>query len=130
MSGKYNVGYGKPPATGQFKRGQSGNPKGRRKGARNLKTDLLEELHDRVAVTDRGKRRTFTKQQALLKRLMAEALSGNLKAATLLLQLSMQFERAGDFVPATTPLSSDDIDILQRYAASLEKKSRPPEQGD
>ena len=130
MSPKYDIGYGKPPASSRFQKGQSGNPKGRRKGARNLKTDLLEELHDRVAVSDRGKRRTLTKQQALLKRLMADALSGNLKAAALLLQLNMQFERAGDFVPATTPLASDDIEILQRYAASLEKKSKPPKQGE
>jgi hypothetical protein len=37
----------------------------------------------------------------------------------------MQFERAGDFVPATTPLSSEDEEILQRYAASVQAKSKP-----
>jgi len=124
MSGKYDVGFGKPPASKQFKKGQSGNPRGRRKGSRNLKTDLLEELHDRIAVSERGKRRTLTKQQALLKRLMQEALSGNLKATALLLQLSMQFERAGDFVPATTPLSSEDMEILRRYAATAQSKHK------
>ena len=123
MADKYEVGYGKPPAAGRFPKGKSGNPKGRRKGARNLKTDLLEELHDRISVSERGKRRTLTKQQALLKRLMQEALSGNLKAGALLLQLSMQFERAGEFVPAATPLSSDDEEILKRYVASAQAKS-------
>ena len=122
MTGKYDVGYGKPPAAGQFKKGASGNPKGRRKGARNLKTDLLEELHDRVSVSERGKRRMLTKQQALLKRLMQEALSGNHKSIALLLNLSMQFERSGDFVPAMTPLSSEDMEILKRYAASAQMK--------
>jgi hypothetical protein len=125
MTGKYDVGYGKPPTAGQFKKGKSGNPKGRRKGARNLKTDLLEELHDRITVSERGKRRTVTKQQALLKRFMQEALSGNYKAAALLFNLSMQFERAGDFVPATTPLSSEDMEILRRYAAKAQPKSKP-----
>jgi hypothetical protein len=123
MTGKYDVGYGRPPAPYKFQKGQSGNPKGRRKGARNLKTDLLEELHDRISISERGRKKTLTKQQALLKRLMNEALSGNLKASALLLQLSMQFERSGDFVPATTPLSSDDMNILQRYVSSLEKKA-------
>lgn len=121
MVDKYEVGYGKPPAARRFPKGQSGNPKGRRKGARNLKTDLLEELHERIAVSERGKRRTLTKQQALLKRLMQEALSGNHKASALLLQLSMQFERAGDFVPATTPLSDEDIEILRRYTDAARK---------
>jgi DNA-binding PucR family transcriptional regulator len=125
MTGKYDVGYGKPPTAGQFKKGKSGNPKGRRKGARNLKTDLLEELHDRIPISERGRRKTFTKQQVLLKRLMNEGISGNFKASALLLQLSMQFERAGDFVPATTPLSSEDEEILQRYAASVQAKSKP-----
>ena len=34
----FSVGYGKPPAHTQFKPGQSGNPKGRRKGQRNVRT--------------------------------------------------------------------------------------------
>src|SRR4051812_9130537 len=28
---KYEVGYGRPPVTGRFKKGQSGNPSGRRR---------------------------------------------------------------------------------------------------
>ena len=32
---QYEVGYGKPPKSTQFKPGRSGNPKGRTKGSRN-----------------------------------------------------------------------------------------------
>lgn len=38
------VGYGKPPRHSQFKPGQSGNPRGRKKGSRGLRTDLHAEL--------------------------------------------------------------------------------------
>ena len=40
---KYDVGYGKPPVTTRFKKGKSGNPRGRRKGAKNKLPTLNEE---------------------------------------------------------------------------------------
>ena len=43
-SERSEVGYRKPPKATQFKQGQSGNPHGRPKGTKNLKTDLIEEL--------------------------------------------------------------------------------------
>ena len=44
----YEVGYGKPPKSGQFKPGQSGNPKGRPKGAKNFKTELATVLANMI----------------------------------------------------------------------------------
>lgn len=40
------IGYKKPPRHTRFRKGQSGNPKGRPKGTQNLKTDLAEELSE------------------------------------------------------------------------------------
>ncbi len=54
MSGDYDVGYGKPPQHTRFRKGQSGNPTGRPKGARNLKTELLEELQEQILVREGG----------------------------------------------------------------------------
>ena len=60
----YNVGYGKPRSHGRFKPGQSGNPKGRPKGAKNksptlheerLKSSVLEEAYRTIKVNDGDK---------------------------------------------------------------------------
>ena len=44
--GDYEVGYGKPPRHTRFKRGRSGNPRGRHPGSRNLSTVLSEALNE------------------------------------------------------------------------------------
>jgi hypothetical protein len=38
------VGYGQPPVASRFKPGTSGNPKGRPRGAKNLKTLVKEAM--------------------------------------------------------------------------------------
>ena len=73
--GGYGVGYGRPPQHTRFKPGQSGNPKGRPKGTINLKTDLMEELSERISVSEGGKPKKLSKQRALLKSLVAKAIT-------------------------------------------------------
>jgi len=51
----------------RFKRGQSGNPKGRPGGAKNLSTLLSEALNEAVIVAENGGRRKITKRQAIIK---------------------------------------------------------------
>ena len=44
----YEVGYGKPPTNTRFRKGQSGNRTGRPKGVKNFKTELSEELEEKI----------------------------------------------------------------------------------
>src|SRR3990172_3762040 len=83
----YQVGYGKPPVSRRFQPGRSGNPRGRPKGTKNLKTDLVEELAERVQVIENGRRITLSKQRLVVKALTAKAVKGDTKAASILISL-------------------------------------------
>ena len=74
----YEVGYGKPPRRTRFKKGQSGNPRGRLPGAKNLKTLLSEALNEFVIVTENGGRRKITKRQAIITQLVNRSATADL----------------------------------------------------
>ena len=83
----YAVGYGKPPASTQFRKGQSGNRSGRPKGTNNLRTDLLEELREKVTLKEGERTKKVTKQRAIVKTLVAKVLKGDPRTATTLIGL-------------------------------------------
>lgn len=95
----YEVGRGKPPKHTQFKKGQSGNPKGRGKGVRNFATEIRAELNSLVPVTENGRRKKITKRKAVAKQLVNKAAAGDPKAIPVLLNEVRQHE-AG---PAVDP---------------------------
>jgi hypothetical protein len=97
--GAYEVGFGKPPRSTKFKPGQSGNSKGRPKGAKNFATALEEELNASVPITENGKRRKIAKRQVIAKLLVNKAATGDLRAIPLLLNETRIQE--GHFADAT-----------------------------
>ena len=117
MSG-YKVGYGKPPKAKQFKRGKSGNPKGRPKGSLNLATDLTAELGEHITVREDGRPRKVSKQRALIKSLMAKALQGDIRAMASLLAL---YARVITEPPhdENQPIEADELQVLRRFAPRL-----------
>lgn len=93
----YDVGYGKPPKGSQYKRGQSGNPGGRppiapppppkEAGLAELEAAILVTLRGRVAGKSGGKTRKVNALDALARKLLAQALDGDMRATRTLLDL-------------------------------------------
>ncbi|MEM7472586.1 MAG: DUF5681 domain-containing protein [Pseudomonadota bacterium] len=109
----YDVGYGRPPKHAQFKKGQSGNPKGRKKGARGLKTDLRAELSERIEITENGKTVKLTKQQLMVKQLATKALKGDVRAISKLADLTIALLGPDDDARKTAAvLPAEDEAIL------------------
>ncbi len=114
------VGYGTPPESTRFRKGVSGNPKGRPKGSLNLATAFLKALHEKVVVSENGRRKTITKLEAALKQLVNKAASGELRALRQLLELARDAEGRQN-LPGIPNAVLNDLDheviqgILERF---------------
>ena len=111
-----DVGYGQPPGEHQFKPGQSGNPKGRPRGAKNEATILYELLHRKISIREGGRTRKITVLEAILLRFTEDSLKGNTKSAAFLLN------RNGTLLsgePQRPDISDDDQEILEAFAQRL-----------
>lgn len=67
------VGRGNPPKHTQFRKGTTGNPKGRPKGSKNLSSYLMEAAPDQVSATVGGRTRKISKIQATAMQLATKA---------------------------------------------------------
>lgn len=74
---QYEVGYGRPPKDTQFKPGQSGNPKGRPKGAKNVGSMLVDVFFRKIPITENGSRQQVTILEAILKEMATGAAKGD-----------------------------------------------------
>ena len=86
----YDVGYAKPPVESQFRKGTSGNPKGRPKGAKNkaprdIEARMLalieEEAYRDITVREGGRLVEVPLVQAVMRATGMKALTGHAPSA-------------------------------------------------
>lgn len=70
------VGYGRPPKHHQFKKGQSGNPKGRPRRALSVPEIVARVRDEMIPMTINGKRKRVTIVEAALRQNIMHALKG------------------------------------------------------
>jgi hypothetical protein len=108
----YLVGRGKPPKHTRFTKGQSGNPKGRPKGAKSFATEILEELDARIRITENGKLRKITKRRAVAKQLVNKSVAGDPKTMPTLLNQIHLSEGVSESSPTVDVLSQPEDTLV------------------
>ena len=109
------VGYKRPPAHTRFPPGVSGNPRGRQKGVRNFAADVKRTLEIPVTLSENGKSKRVSTQEALILRLREKALKGDARALETLLSLARTYNEDVAGHGEDRSLGAEDQAILDAY---------------
>jgi hypothetical protein len=114
----YEVGFGKPPKSGQFEKGSSGNPKGRPKGSKNLATVVLRESRQLVRVNGPHGSRKVTKLEAATMQLTNKAAQGDIRSQREFFSLVRTSEEVSN--SGVSPHTTHEMD--QKVMESLRRR--------
>ncbi|PTU29154.1 DUF5681 domain-containing protein [Stenotrophobium rhamnosiphilum] len=113
----YAVGYAKPPKSGQFKSGTSGNKRGRPKNRPSAAMQVYSQLAQKITVTVDGKRKKITVREAIVTKAVHSALAGDYKAINFLLNFATPSERemhSHEPKPDYSKMTAEELSDLYR----------------
>jgi Family of unknown function (DUF5681) len=124
------VGPGNPPKDTRFPKGKSGNPQGRPRGTKNLKTMVMEAARKPITVEIDGKQRTISTLQATTLQLALKAGRGEPKAMVQFLDRVDEIETsAAAAKPPQFPLEPADVEVLRAVYERM-KQCAPDENAE
>jgi hypothetical protein len=117
------VGYRRPPLASRFKPGTSGNPKGRPKGRKNLRTLIKEAMTANILIQEGQNSRRVSRIEGVVLRQLQSALKGNDRAALAVIKMAHQlrFLEDSESNTAETALSAEEERILNELVARSRK---------
>lgn len=116
----YEVGYGKPPTHSRFKKGTSGNPKGRRPKSSNVDKLMDEELDRKITVHENGKSARITLRQFIIKRHIRNAMEGDARAINHVLEFMRTRSKPDPF--DLEPADEEALKVFIENRAHTEEK--------
>jgi hypothetical protein len=126
---EYKVGFGKPPTATRFKKGQSGNPAGRPKGATSNRKRIRRMLEAPMPVKIGDQVKTMSTFDLSLQRVSEGVRKADKGAVNKAIQLGLELDKQEEARAATAqtahaaqpeaePLSAEDHDIILDYLAA------------
>ena len=128
----FAVGYGRPPVHSRFKPGKSGNPKGRVKQSRNMRTIVQQVLNEDMQIREGGRLRRMSAMEALVRTTLTRSFKGDPKALVSLIVIMKQSGYGPDRdEPAADLLSGSDYEaiVADYLARNLSSDEADPEIG-
>jgi len=112
------AGYAQPPQRNQWKKGQSGNRSGRKKGSKNKRTIIVELMEEKLGrkIEDISK---LSRYEGLLLKAIQKALGGDTKAMAFILR---RYDDAAAMQSRAEPISTEQDEAV--YAALVNKIKR------
>lgn len=126
-NGNGSVGYGRPPVANRFKPGQSGNPRGRKKGVKNVATIFNDALYKPVKIRMAGRVGTLPKIEAIVEVILNKALAGDSAAFSRVIELAHKLG-GFEFLASSISSSPDRESARERLARLIE--AYPPPQSE
>jgi hypothetical protein len=111
---EYEVGYRKPPKHSRFKKGRSGNPRGKPRGTKNSATFLKQALLASVLVKQNEHQTKTTKLRVIVTRLIHQAMQADYLSIRLLLRYSGLDRRLNEPEHESQGLSPEASDLIRR----------------
>lgn len=124
---KKKTGYGCPPKSGQFKPGQSGNPKGRPKKSKNFMTLFHDELGQKILITENGRQKEMTKMEAMIKRMVNGSLQGEPRSILTVIDILKRTDQLSELdAGSILPENYEEIlgSFVEREAKFVKRKKK------
>ena len=116
MADNDEVGYGKPPKHTRFRKGQSGNLRGRPRGSTNVQTEMKRLLVRKTKIKVNGVIQTVSTSRALCLALIQKGMAGDVRAISKIIEIAGP-EMADELKATAASLTSTDVEIVRRALA-------------